>query len=91
MATTKNTQKTVKLRIAVAIDYEGNWSAAGWSGGTDKEKLECTIEQGDSAELDSAHQEYFITIEVPAPRRARPVELATAAIVETLNDESIAA
>jgi len=67
--------KTIKIRIAVAIDAEGNWSAAGWNGGRDAEKMEAAVDGG--SDLSGTHQQYFLTIDVPLPK---PIELSAAAV-----------
>jgi len=70
------TQKMIKIRIAVLVDADGNWSAAGQKGDTDKESIEVAQE---CDALSGIQQAYYLTIEVPGPL---PVELS-AALVET--------
>lgn len=69
--------KTTKIRIAVAVDAAGEWSAAGWKGARDSEAMESAVDAG--SELSGLHQQYFLTIEVPL---LRPIELTTAAVEE---------
>lgn len=69
-----NRQKTIKIRIAVMVDMDGNWSATGWKGARDSEAIETAM---DSDGLSIPALPYFLTIEVPAPRA---IELTTAAV-----------
>jgi len=69
--------KTVKIRIALAVDRQGNWGAAGWKGAKDPEAMEQVMEPG---EISGTVQEYFLTIDVPLPM-PKPIEL-NAAVVE---------
>jgi len=66
-------QKTVKIRIAVVVDMDGNWAANGWKGAKDQEAIDLAME----GDLSSPIIPYFVTIEVPAPL---PIELTTAAV-----------
>jgi hypothetical protein len=69
--------KTTKIRIAVAVDAAGEWSAAGWKGARDAEAMESAVDAG--GELSGTHQQYYMTIEVPLPR---PIELTAATVEE---------
>lgn len=69
--------KTTKIRIAVAVDAAGEWSAAGWKGARDAEAMESAVDAG--SEISGLYQQYYLTIEVPLPR---PIELTTAAVEE---------
>ena len=55
--------KTVKVRIAVAVDHTGAWSSRGWSHHTDPEKLKRYA--ADDLKLNPAF--YFVTAELPIP------------------------
>jgi hypothetical protein len=58
----------MKIRIAVVISPTGEWFAAGWERGqgklpvTDKEKMDCALDQGPGNEA-----RYFIEAEIPLP------------------------
>lgn len=56
--------KTVRVRIAVSVDPTGEWSAAGWSGLSDKEAHGYTIDT-----LAPGERRYWIEadLEVPEP------------------------
>jgi hypothetical protein len=69
-------QRTIRVRIAVTVDADGNWCAAGANGMSDKEAADATME----SEVSGFYQPYFLTIDVPVPR-PRPIELG-AAVVE---------
>src|SRR5271157_1170789 len=70
-------QKTIKIRIAVVIDLDGNWSAGGAKGEKDQEML------GIASENDilsgSVQTHYFVNVEVPLP--SKPIELCGALTV----------
>jgi hypothetical protein len=85
-ASNEKRQRTVKVRVAVLVDADGNWSAAGWKGAGDNDVAR------DADCLEGTMQEYFVTVEVPLPRR---IEL-TASTVENgtlieAEDEKVAA
>ena len=66
--------KTVKVRIALAINSEGDWTANGWA---DMEDWEAAgIDLGD--DLATAH--YWIEVEVPVPAAWEPETLAGNAV-----------
>jgi hypothetical protein len=69
--------KTIRVRIAVAVDAAGDWAAAGWRGAKDSEALEAAIDAG--AELAGCYQVYYLSVEVPA---AKPIELSAAGVEE---------
>lgn len=73
--------KTIKIRIAVAVDENGTWGACGWKGAKDSEVMDIAREnaEGGGEGLYGAEQQYFVTVEVALPRL---VELG-AALVET--------
>lgn len=57
--------KTVKVRIAVAVNAEGDWSACGWpnpSAAGDMMGMAL-----DSLDADGAVSEFWITAELPVP------------------------
>jgi hypothetical protein len=60
--------KTIKCRIALAVDRKGGWSAAGWN--IDKEpatwdKFDHILDGVDEGEV-----RYWIEVEVPVPAAA---------------------
>lgn len=54
--------KTVKVRIAVAVDRDGNWSAFGCNEHTDKVDMNYAV-AGD----ESLTGRYFVEAELPIP------------------------
>lgn len=54
--------KTVKVRIAVAVDPEGNWSSAGWSNGRDGDKMGIACETVGTGEA-----RYWLEAELAIP------------------------
>ncbi|MCW5976929.1 MAG: hypothetical protein KIT09_02575 [Bryobacteraceae bacterium] len=62
--------KVVRIRIAVALDAEGNWSAAGWSGASDRDAMETAVDAG--ADLAGMYRPCYVTVEIPFPK---PTEL----------------
>lgn len=52
----------IKIRVAVAVDARGKWSASGWSGATDAEMMSNAC---DFVEADEAR--YWLEVEVPLP------------------------
>ena len=54
--------KTVKVRIAVTVDSDGNWIACGWKGVRDGDAMSTAI---DCAREDASR--YWITAELPVP------------------------
>lgn len=63
--------KTRKIRIAVVIDAEGNWTAAGGSDMSAREAMDLA-QDGDTS---GYHQQYWLNIELPIPQ-PRPVEIS---------------
>jgi hypothetical protein len=53
--------KTIKVRIALVINSEGEWSASGWDGMEDFDEAELDL-GGDHAEA-----RYWIECEIPVP------------------------
>ena len=61
--------KTVKVRIAVAVDHSGAWSASGWDTKMDQKRYEqeafgCVIEN-----LESGEARYWIEAELQVPEK----------------------
>lgn len=54
--------KTVKVRIAVAVDPKGAWNASGWSGATNKVAMDCAVDVVESGEA-----RYWLEAELPIP------------------------
>jgi hypothetical protein len=54
--------KTVKVRVAVAVDPSGKWSALGWSGETDKSVMASCVEH-----LEEGEARYWLEAELPVP------------------------
>lgn len=56
--------ETVKVRIAVAVNPDGNWGAVGWSesGGTEWECLENSV-----MDLEPGHRTFYVEAELPVP------------------------
>lgn len=61
--------KTVKVRIAVAVDAAGDWSACGWQVHTPgaREKQEADMLSMAAEPLASGEARYWIEAEVPVP------------------------
>lgn len=59
--------KTVKVRIACAVDSDGCWAAHGWLGAPDKTAVECSVEV-----LREGERVYWLTAELPIPE---PIEV----------------
>ena len=57
--------KTVRVRIAVAIDEYGHYFVVGWDGGTDKQRVESAREFFESANGNECV--HFIEADVPLP------------------------
>jgi len=78
-------EKRVRVRVAVAVDPFGNWSAAGLSVGAGDvdEKQPDSAPRPDDESADDARQwvhegevVYFITAELPIPVRTAPEDVA---------------
>lgn len=52
--------KTVKVRIAVAVDPEGKWNACGWSDMDEDRAMELACEP-----LQEGEDRYWVTAELP--------------------------
>lgn len=58
-----STQKTVKVRILVAVDSKGEWSAYGYTNNDEATNHECLWLEG----MDGREAYYWVTAEVPIP------------------------
>jgi len=62
--------KTVKVKIAVSVDSNGDWSAAGWSGGTDPSEFHSyTIDA-----LEPGENGYWLEAELPVPEKIPTIQ-----------------
>jgi hypothetical protein len=77
--------ETVKVRVAVAVDAEGDWNACGWSKGAGKPPgAPADPAPGPDSELAEAACEhvregervFYLTAELPIPKRPGPAEVA---------------
>ena len=59
--------KTVRVRVAVSVDPEGEWYGVGWKGASDEEMRHSTL---DCVEV--GERSYFLTAELEIPE---PVEV----------------
>jgi hypothetical protein len=69
--------KTVKVRIAVAVDYNGHWVSAGWESASDEDLMTCAIE-----DTLPVQNRYFLTVELEVPEELKPKEVETMVTVE---------
>jgi hypothetical protein len=66
--------KTVKVRIAVAVGQDGDWSVSGWKGAQDDDAMGIAIDG-----VGETSSRYWITAELPiheVPTVAGTVEVA---------------
>jgi len=68
--------KKKTLRIALAIDTEENWGAAGSSGMNDAEAMEIAVE----GEISGSYQRYYPTVTVPVPPPPPAIEIQATAV-----------
>jgi antibiotic biosynthesis monooxygenase (ABM) superfamily enzyme len=69
--------KTVKVKIAVHIDFDGNWNAAGWGNGPDQTSyvhseeamMEIAAEEGTEGE------QYWVVAELEIPEAPKVKEI----------------
>ena len=54
--------KTIKVRVAVAVDPSGTWNALGWSGGSDGVVMTACVEH-----LAEGEARYWLEAELPIP------------------------
>jgi len=80
MATTSNgNRKRVKIRIALAVDCEGNWGCAGGSGMSSRDALELATDGVASG----YYRLYWLEAEVEPPQPEEVhITLPTSSIVE---------
>ena len=57
---------TVKVRIAVAVDPDGDWNSCGWKDGDDKDKMGMCCDT-----LGSGEARYWLEAELPIPEIAK--------------------
>lgn len=55
--------KTVKVRIAVAVDPSGDWNASGWRGCDDQTAMGNTLDT-----LNEGEARYWLEAELPIPQ-----------------------
>lgn len=62
---------TVKVRIAVAVDYTGNWNAVGYpvKSDTNNDLMSWAIEP-----LETGESRYWITTELEVPEEAKEIK-----------------
>ncbi len=53
---------TVKVRVAVAVDRDGEWCAAGWTSASDDDKTDAAREH-----VSDGERVYFLTAELQIP------------------------
>lgn len=58
--------KTVKVRIAVAVDPDGKWAAHGWPEQDDETAFELVVD-----DLKHGEYRYFLTAELAVPEIAQ--------------------
>lgn len=59
-------RKTVRVRIAVAVDPSGDWSACGWAGSEDDDK------RGIASDTVGEHEAiYWLEADLPIPEQRR--------------------
>jgi hypothetical protein len=54
--------KTVRVRIAVSVDADGNWNACGWTKTSDANKMGLAIEP-----LSQGEQQYWLEADLTLP------------------------
>lgn len=60
--------KTVRVKVAVAVDPTGNWNASGWRDGDDIEKMGTAFDP-----LEPGEARYWLTAELPIPEKVEVV------------------
>jgi hypothetical protein len=62
--------KTVKVKIAVSVDHNGEWSSAGWNTANPEELHSYTIDS-----LEPGERRYWMEaeLELPAPTTVKPI------------------
>jgi len=56
---------TVRVRIAVAVDPDGDWNSCGWKGGGDENAMEICTES-----IGSGEARYWLEADLPVPEIA---------------------
>lgn len=72
--------KTVRVRIAVAVDPSGDWSASGWktsNGPAGKEAMDIALDSVGEGEA-----RYWVEAELPLPSAAQDVEADAVRVAE---------
>lgn len=69
--------KTVKVRIAVAVDHKGHWVSAGWSNANNEDLMNCAIE-----DVLPGENRYFVMAELEVPEEIKLIEVETEVTVE---------
>jgi hypothetical protein len=60
--------KTIKCRIAVIIDHEGNWQAEGWSGSGGVEQFfQNILDITNTDQISDSHSRVIVECELPVP------------------------
>ena len=68
------TMKTIKVKIALALDEENNWYAAGWEKAPDQDLInEVTVDTG----LKHIIATYFIEARIPIPEGPKTIRADT--------------
>lgn len=69
--------KTVKVRIAVAVDRKGDWSSAGWNTSYDDARYARDAFGSAVENLDEGEARYWLEAELPIPEDSATVVQAT--------------
>lgn len=62
--------KTVKVKIAVAVDTDGDWCSAGWSNADDNDLIGAAIEN-----IGEGEARYWLIAELEVPEEKKPIEI----------------
>lgn len=57
--------KTVKVRIAVAVNADGNWNSSGWKKAKDSDAMD--LAQEGLQEISSCEKVYWVEADIPIP------------------------
>ena len=63
--------KTVKVKVAVAVDRTGGWCAAGWTDSKDDERIDAAAEH-----VEPGERVYWLTAELQVPEGAEAEEIS---------------
>ena len=66
----ETTQRTVRVRIAVSVDYEGGWLASGGAGWADQ-IAKAGVEHNEHETSDGEDALYWIEADLPVPDRSK--------------------